>query len=179
MKRVFTVMSTLLLMMWAGAVYADPVIITMTITKLNAQPNNFIDLTTLDLKAIINPGVNGGQNFHVGIKPGIGDLHIELPGGFIFDHAKFSQDLFSNPPRFRAGQKQNEIVDLDGGVLSFCTYFNISTTPTTSFDITPSAVPEPAGVPEPATLLLLSTGLAGVAIKTHKNSRVKKKGRHR
>src|ERR1044072_815705 len=131
MKQVFTVMLALLLMVWAGAVYADPITITMTITRLDAQPDNFIDLTTSDLRVIPNPGPNG-QNFHVGIQPGIRELHIELPGGFVFDHNNFSQDLFSNPPRFRLGQFQNEIVDLDGGLLPFCTYFNVRSTPTTS-----------------------------------------------
>jgi hypothetical protein len=165
MKQVFTGMLTLLLMIWAGAVYADP--ITVTVTRLDAQPANFMDLTTFNRIAIPNPGPNG-QNFHVGIQPGIGDLHIALPGGFVFDHANFSQNLFSNPPTFRPGPFQNEIVDLDGGTLPFCTYFNISSTPTISFDV------EPSSVPEPTTLLLLGTGLAGVAIKTRKKLKSKK-----
>ena len=167
MKQVFTVMLTLLFMMWARAVYADT--ITMTIVELNGQPANFIDLTTSNRIAIPNPGPNG-QNFHVGIQPGITGLEIALPGGFVFDHNNFSQDIgFSNPPTFRPGPFQNEIVVLDGGTVPFCTYFNIRTTPTTSFDVTASEVPEPT------TLLLLGTGLAGVAIKTRKNSRVKKR----
>jgi hypothetical protein len=168
MKQVFTVILTLLLMMWAGAVHADP--ITVIVTRLNAPPSDFIDLTTFDRRAIPNPGENG-QNFHVGIQGGIVDLHIALPGGFVFDHASFFQDLFSNPPRFRPGPFDNEIVDLDGGTLPFCTYFNIRTTPTISFDVTPT--------PEPATLFLLGTGLAGVAIKTRKKLKSKKsKGQH-
>jgi hypothetical protein len=163
MKQVLMVLFTLLLMTWAGAVYADP--ITVTVTRLNAQPAEFIDLTNFNRIPVPNPGRPGGVNFHVGIEPGIGDLHIGLPGGFVFDHASFSQDLFSNPPRFRPGPFDNEIVDLDGGVVLFCTYFNITTTPTISFDITPTPVPEPA------TLLLLGTGLSGVAMKLRKRRR--------
>ena len=163
MKQLFRSMLILLLMSWAGAVYADP--ITVIVTRLNAQPANFIDLTTFDRMAIPNPGENG-QNFHVGIPGGIGDLHIALPGGFVFDHATFSQNLFSNPPVFRPGEFDNEIVDLSGGSLPFCTYFNIRTMPTISFDVTPT--------PEPTTLLLLGTGLGGVAIKTRKKFKSKK-----
>ena len=153
MKRIVTLAIVLAIVLSGTIALAVPVI---DITRVPTPPPDFqpgvgkdIDLTTLNTLTLPNIGP---FRFHVGIHPGITDLHISVSPGQEPPPISLTQNLFPTQ------QITGLTADLFGQFVPFSTVFTLSSN--VSFDIRPTTVPGP-----PTWLLLLATGVVAYSAK--------------